>query len=376
MDKEDLKAIFLLIVMFGLIVILATLGVSIYSSFTGKEANLLAVFKEGYTAILNKEEEKPSSVTQDGNGLLNEVESVNQQTQVKPNTENITSNYFYEQLNKYSKIIYDSLVKNKENMKSGTYKIDFGNSFSELLSQEGGEELLKKYYQSAIETYLYDNPEIFYLEPTKMYINIRKIKKIFTTTYEVYIDSGEEANYLSANCNSKEQLLNYENKIEQEANKILAQIKNGTQYEQILMIHDYLVNNVSFDETLQKNNIYNLYGAIVNKEAVCEGYAKAFKYLMDKIGVECVVVIGTATNSKGETENHAWNYVSINNKWYAIDVTWDDPIVIGNGYVGNDIKYRYFLKGSNTMDKDHYKNAQFTENGQVYTYPQLSLTDY
>lgn len=379
MNKEDLKAIFLIILMLGLIAILVILGASIYSQFTGNEGNILEVFEEGYTAILNKNEnQKPSSITLEGESQLDKVEIAGQQTDKKEqqNVEDATNNYFYNQLNSYSKIIYDSLEKNKENVKTGTYKIDFGDSFSELLKQENGEKLLKSYYQSAIETYLYDNPEVFYLEPTKMYINIRTIKKVFTTTYEVYIDSGEEANYLTEECNTKQQVLTYENRIEEEVNKILSQVEKGTKYQKILMIHDYLVNNVSFEESLLKSNIYNMYGAIVNKEAVCEGYAKAFKYLMDKIGVESVIVIGKATNSKGETQNHAWNYVNLDNKWYAVDVTWDDPIVIGHGYVGNDIKYKYFLKGSNTMDKDHFKSGQFTEGGQEYTYPQLSLFDY
>lgn len=379
MNKEDLKAIFLIILMLGLIAILVILGTSIYSQFTGNEGNILEVFEEGYTAILNKNEnKKPSSITLEGESQLDKVEIAGQQTDKKeqPNVEEATKNYFYNQLNSYSKIIYDALEKNIENLKTGTYKIDFGDSFSELLKQENGENLLKQYYQSAIETYLYDNPEVFYLEPTKMYINIRTIKKVFTTTYEVYIDSGKEANYLTEECNTKQQVLAYENRIEEEANKILSQVEKGTKYQKILMIHDYLVNNVSFEESLSKNNIYNMYGALVNKEAVCEGYAKAFKHLMDKIGVECVIVIGTATNSKGETENHAWNYVNLDNKWYAVDVTWDDPIIIGHGYVGNDVKYRYFLKGSNTMDKDHFKETQFTEGGQEYTYPQLNLRDY
>ena len=378
MNKEDLKAIFLILLMLGLIAILAVLGISIYSQFTGNEGNLIEVFEQGYTAILNKKEDSNlSSDKIEGESQLEQVEIVEQGKQEESLKENVKSyDYFYNQLNSYSKIIYDKLEENKENMKSGTYKIDFGNSFNKLLKQEGGEDLLKKYYQSAIETYLYDNPDVFYLEPTKMYINIRTINKVFTTRYEVYIDSGNEKNYLNSECNTPEKIANYEEQLNLEVNKILSQIEKGTDYEKILMIHDYLVNNVKFEESLLKNNIYNMYGAIVNKEAVCEGYAKAFKYLMDKIGIENLIVIGTATNSKGETQNHAWNYVKLNDKWYGIDVTWDDPIVIGHGYVGNDIKYKYFLKGSSIMDKDHFKSGQFTEGGQEYTYPQLSLTDY
>lgn len=378
MNKEDVKAIFLILVMLGLIAILVVLGISIYSRFTGNNGNILEVFEEGYTAILNKNEnQKPSNTIQGENSQLDKVEIVEQPNkQEQANTSNEAKKYFYSQLNSYSKIIYDKLELNKENMKTGTYKIELGDSFDKLLKEEGGDELLKYYYQCAVETYLYDNTDVFYLEPTKMYINIRTIKKPFSTTYEVYIDSGKENNYLTANCNTQSKVKEYENNIQQELSKILAQIENGTQYDRILMIHDYLVNNVSFEESLLENNIYNMYGALVSKKAVCEGYAKAFKYLMDQIGVPCVMVIGTATNSRGETQNHAWNYIKFENKWYAVDTTWDDPIVIGHGFVGNDIKYKYFLKGSTTFDKDHFKSGQFTEGGQVYTYPELSMSDY
>ena len=119
-----------------------------------------------------------------------------------------------------------------------------------------------------------------------------------------------------------------------------------------------------------------MYGALVNKEAVCEGYAKAFKYLMDQIGVESIVVIGVAQDSNGDTQNHAWNYINFNNVWYAIDVTWDDPVIIGGGILGKRHKYKYFLKGSTTMNKDHTEQYTFVENGKVYTHPTLSTTDY
>lgn len=72
------------------------------------------------------------------------------------------------------------------------------------------------------------------------------------------------------------------------------------------------------------------------------------------------MVIGKGTNSEGKTENHAWNYVSLGNAWYAIDCTWDDP-VSSTGWVSNSSKYRYFLKGSNNMIQDHRPSGQFTE---------------
>ena len=74
----------------------------------------------------------------------------------------------------------------------------------------------------------------------------------------------------------------------------------------------------------KKNDIHNIYGALYNKKVVCEGYARTFKYILDGLGIENVLVSGTGTNSSGVTESHAWNYVKIDEKWYGVDVTWDD----------------------------------------------------
>lgn len=87
------------------------------------------------------------------------------------------------------------------------------------------------------------------------------------------------------------------------------------------------------------------------------------------------MVIGKGTNSTGKTENHAWNYVQVGNDWYAIDTTWDDP-VSDSGWVSETSKYRYFLKGSNDMMKDHSPSGQFTEGGKIFSYPEISKGNY
>ena len=152
--------------------------------------------------------------------------------------------------------------------------------------------------------------------------------------------------------------------------------RQGNAYDDIKMVHDYLVDTVEYDTSISKPNIYNLYGALVNRVAVCEGYARAFKYLMDEMGIPCVIVIGQGTNSRGETENHAWNYVEVNGSWYAIDCTWDDPVVEGIGTVSNSSKYKYFLKGSSEFSVDHIPSNQFTPGGKKFSYPTLSTSGY
>ena len=92
--------------------------------------------------------------------------------------------------------------------------------------------------------------------------------------------------------------------------------------------------------------------------------------------IPCVIVAGEGTNSEGSTENHAWNYVELDGKWYAIDCTWDDPIIIGGGKLSNSAKYKYFLKGESEFNQSHFPSGQFTENGKVFEYPPLSINNY
>lgn len=283
--------------------------------------------------------------------------------------------YFYNQLEEPSKIIYKAFESNKENMKTGTYKVELGDSFTSILSKENGQDELGRYYQSAIEAYTYDNPEVFYLSPNKMYLNIETTKSSKSTKYYVYIDSGNQSNYLTDEFSSKEQVENAINSIEQVKNSLVSR-KTGNTYNDIKNVHDYLVDNLEYDTSISRNNIYDVYGALVNNVAVCEGYARAFKYIMDSMQIPCVLVIGSGTNSQGQTENHAWNYVQVSGNWYALDATWDDPVVSGGGKASYESRYKYFLKGSNTFSKDHISNGQFTPGGKIFEYPNISNQDF
>lgn len=284
--------------------------------------------------------------------------------------------YLYSQLGENGKIIYEKLYENKENLKTGTYTIQFGNTFYDILSQENGSDKLQEEYQTAIEAFTYDNPDVFYIDVTKMYINIETIQKIFSTKYNVYINSAKDPTYLLDGFTSKEQIDQCESQVIAVKNQILNQIAGKNDIEKMRYIHDYLVDTIEYDQTFGEKNIYNIYGALVSKTCVCEGYAKASQYLLNEAGLENIIITGTATNSDGKTENHAWNYVNIDEKWYAIDTTWDDPIIVGGGKLTNTIRYRYFLKGSSTMNKNHFISTKFTSGGQDFEFPELSITDY
>lgn len=379
--KDKFTQIVITFVIIGIVSVLAIFGVIIFQEISDSIPKEASSGVENFkTQIADQDDEESEETNESTSTLFGNVESYSNKNEGNEQEDEYDSStsqykkYFYHQLDATSKTIYEALNRDKNNMKTGTYKVDLGNSFSYILNKENGEEELGRYYQSAIEAFTYDNPEVFYLDPNKMYLNIETTTKGSQKTYNVFINSGNEENYLINEFSDKEQIDNALNQIEEVKEEILNNATGDT-YDDIKMVHDYLVDNISYDTTLQKENIYNVYGALINGESVCEGYARSFKYLLDEMGIPCILGIGKGTNSQGNTENHAWNYVELDGDWYAIDTTWDDPITNG-GWFMESSKYKYFLKGENDFNKDHVLSGQFTEGGKVFEYPEFSKNNY
>ena len=372
--KNKIITFFLFVLMLILIAGFLFVGWAIYNDlFVGNvvetlhtDENLVAV-DEGIFTTKNEKKSIIDSIT--------DIFTQEEETVQDYSVEKSVGKYFYEQLNNTQKIIYNGLQESKEKLMTGTYKIEFGNKFYDILSQENGSKILGDDYQTAIEAFTHDNADLFFLDVSKLYLNMETKKKAFKTTYNVYIAPDEGQNYYAKGFNSERDVRIAYGKIEKEREYIKSRLKGNT-YKDIKMIHDYLVDNLEYDEDYRSVGTYSIYGALVDKRCVCEGYTRAFKYLADASGITSVIMQGTATNSQGKTEQHAWNAVEINNSWYLIDATWDDPIIVGRGIVLASTHYKYFLKGQNVFNKDHILNKQFTENGKVFDFPNISLQDY
>lgn len=92
-------------------------------------------------------------------------------------------------------------------------------------------------------------------------------------------------------------------------------------------LHNFLVERITYSEcNNRRNEAHNIVGALINHSCVCEGYAKAYKFLCDKAGVPCMVVTGTAAGSNGFHESHAWNIVKIGQDCCHVDVTFDEYV--------------------------------------------------
>lgn len=139
--------------------------------------------------------------------------------------------------------------------------------------------------------------------------------------------------------------------LERKAESIVSGISGGSSdYDKLLYIHDYIVKNTVYSHDMVDSSVNGLwgtaYGCIVQGDAICQGYAEAFAYLMKLLDIECGMVSGTAGDA-----GHIWNYVNLDGEYYWIDVTWDDPDEQGNS--GEGVLHSYFL-----VDDEHLMRSR------------------
>lgn len=149
----------------------------------------------------------------------------------------------------------------------------------------------------------------------------------------------------------KQSILKKKKKIDSMVNEIIKSKikKNMSDLEKVKAIHDYLVLTVQYDYQRNLNNMlpqdsYGVYGALINKIAVCDGYSKSLQLLLKKIGIPSIYVTGSANG-----ENHSWDLVKIGGEYYNVDTTWDDPVPDKTGVVN----YNYFLLSNKQLKNDH-----------------------
>lgn len=133
---------------------------------------------------------------------------------------------------------------------------------------------------------------------------------------------------------------------ERAAREIMEQITpDMDDYDKLKFFHDYLVLNCENDtESPCRDTIY---GALVNKKALCEGYAKAFSYLCNLAGIENAIVTGETSVP------HMWNMVKLGGNWYHVDVTWDNPDDALHETYPDVILYQYFMVTDSVIENNH-----------------------
>lgn len=117
---------------------------------------------------------------------------------------------------------------------------------------------------------------------------------------------------------------------------------------QALLLHDYIVTHFEYDLTYSK---YDAYTMLKDGSAVCQGYTLLYKALLDACGVECTYAVS-------EDMNHIWNLVKIEDNYYHVDATWDDPIENRYWRAGHD---NFMKSDAGISAKNHYNWTSYED---------------
>ena len=177
--------------------------------------------------------------------------------------------------------------------------------------------------------------------------------KLLSNLDELYIEYYDKKSRIDDKLYEK-----YEDML-QKAKEIVDKVikPRMTDFEKELAFHDYIVLNTVYDYEnyiLDKvpEESHQPYGVLVNKVAVCDGFARTMQILLNMVGIECEFVHGESDSEKG-WYGHAWNIVKIEGEYFHLDITFNN-IDKDPGKIENDsISHTYFNVSDRQISFDH-----------------------
>ena len=240
-------------------------------------------------------------------------------------------NFAYNQLSESGKSCYREIYAIVSDMLEGV----------ELSSRDTDEVDL------AFRAVMLDHPEIFYVKgySIKKYMSGNDLKKIvFSGTYTM----------------SKEAADNARERVEAYVDDFISRApEDGDDYDKIKYVYDRLIRTNEYVPDSENNQ--NILSVVDNGRTVCQGYTKAMQLILNRMGIFCTLVNGTACGQNGvpdaddlknaanaEWGGHVWNIIKCNGMYYNCDVTWGDAVITlmsDDGALSRDIdiNYEFFL---------------------------------
>ena len=238
--------------------------------------------------------------------------------------------YCYEHLSEAEKCWYEEMYAILDTMQEE-------GDLSMLQGLAAEEEELDKVFQCLMNDY----PELFFVRGysyTRYTYAGELVRLGFTGLYTMDAAEREEK----------------QKQIEAQAGSYLQGISpQASDYEKVKYVYETIVQETDYERDAKDSQ--NIYSVFVNHESVCQGYAKAVQYLLNRLGVKCTLVRGTVY----EGENHAWNLVWIDGVSYYVDATWGDASyrIIGaeteTAVSRPAINYDYLCVTTGQLEKTH-----------------------
>lgn len=241
--------------------------------------------------------------------------------------------WFYHAFDDRQKRIYDAFIQSaKEPFASQMIRIE------EDQDAEGGIPIGE--IDTVYQGFMYDHPELFWLAQSYSY------------RYSGSDENGERADAVAVIPipDSEEKLAALQEQFDACAGEILTETggsQSDAEYARsvytLLAERTEYTGEAMYDDAMQMQ--HTAYGAIVDKKAVCDGFALAYRYLLSQKGIPCLVIPGESEGSP-----HTWNTIMWNGTWHEADLTWDASL-------GNGSKSRYFDLTSSEMQRDHTRET-------------------
>ena len=268
-----------------------------------------------------------------GHNLVNQPEanaSLAENTKGINRKKEIESTFYYNQLTEEQQKAYETL-------RNGL----MDRNTSIMLEDCDSDALLRIW-----EAVLMDHPEIFWVNEF---------------SYQKYMDDSVSCEVLPGYCYTLEEIKERQAKIEEFTDEFINGISSReSDYNKILYTYETIIHHTDYD--LNAMNNQHIDSVILGKASVCAGYAKTTKYLLNKLGVECVYVVGDVVTENGGA--HAWTIVTCEGDTYFVDTTWGDPVYNEIVESGSDIylpeiSYDYLCCNEEHLFKTHEMNADF-----------------
>lgn len=224
---------------------------------------------------------------------------------------------------KYVQLTNDFIIKDKQQLLNAYYTIvDNGNDEFTFMCDRDYVECLDDVAELSHNQSTLSNINSF-VHPYNSFASIEteydSLGKVIVKVNKVY--TGEDIRRI--NNKIKDIVTNY--------------VGNTTDKKEIIKkIHDYIINNTKYDSDRSDKKIVNYksdmaYGPLFEGYGLCGGYTDAMALFLDYYDIPNFRII---------SENHIWNAVYLDDQWYHLDLTWDDPVSKN----GKDIlEYTFFL---------------------------------
>ena len=228
----------------------------------------------------------------------------------------VATKYFYNQLTSSAKVFYNAMETMLANgkLKTGTASYEFSDS---EISQDqlaafavGKSNKIMEDFGAARDAFSQDHPEVFYVDYDQFSIRVTQNND----GYKVAIGTGRSDSYLNKGFKSVTDVESAISTVNSGVNAIVNHVTseefvNGIEdgqnlrEEQIKYVHNKIIEltdyrlELAVTKTEYAYNIRTVYGVFGNGEAVCEGFARTVKMVLDKLNIPCVLVRGVYINN-------------------------------------------------------------------------------